>query len=71
MGYGNFKDLFRIAASDKVIWAKTINVTKDLKYDEYQKDLTAMVQIFLIKCVLDLSQGCCYSCTVRDLNYAR
>ena len=56
MGYGNFKDLFRIAASDKVIWGKTINITKDSKYDEYQKDLTAMVQIFLIKCVLDLSQ---------------
>ena len=39
--YGDFKDLARRTASDKVLRVKAYNVAKNPKYDGYQKILTS------------------------------
>ena len=43
MAYGNFKDLARRTASDKVLRDKAFNIAKNPKYDEYQKGFASMV----------------------------
>ena len=43
MAYGDFKDLARRTASDKVLIDKAINIAKNHKYDEYQRGLAFMV----------------------------
>ena len=43
MTYGDFKDLTRRTASDKILPEKAFNITKSLKYDGYQRDLDLMV----------------------------
>ena len=43
MAYGNFKDLARRTASDKVLRDKAFNIANDPKYDGYQKGLASMV----------------------------
>ena len=45
MTYGDFKDLARRTASDKVLWDKAFNITKNPKYDRYQRGLASMVLI--------------------------
>ena len=47
--YGDFKDLPRRTASDKVLKDKAINVAEILKYDGYQRGLTFMVYRFFDK----------------------
>ena len=49
MAYGDFKDLARRTASDKVLRDKAFNITKNPKYDGYQRGLATMVYKFLIK----------------------
>ena len=49
MAYGDFKDLKRRLASDKVLRDKTFNIAKNPKYDGYQRGLASMVYKFLIK----------------------
>ena len=49
MAYGDFKDLARITAADKVLRDKAFNVAKDPKYDGYQRGLTSMVYRFFDK----------------------
>ena len=39
MVYGDFKDLTRITASDKILHDKAFNIAKNPKYDEYQSQL--------------------------------
>ena len=39
MAYGDFKDLPRKTASDRVFCDKAVNIIKSLIYDEYQRDL--------------------------------
>ena len=46
MAYGNFKDLTRKTASDKVLRDKAHNVAKNLKDHEYQRGIAAMVYRF-------------------------
>ena len=41
--YGDFKDLARRTAADKVLRNKTFNIAKDPKYDGYQRGLVSMV----------------------------
>ena len=41
--YGNFKDLTRQTASDKILRDKGFNIAKSPKYDGYQKGLTSVV----------------------------
>ena len=47
-----FEDLSRKAASDLVLCDKAFNITKNPKYDGYQKYLASMVYTFLIKNLL-------------------
>ena len=43
MVYGDFKDLKRRTASDKVLRDKIFNIAKNSKYDGYQKGLASLV----------------------------
>ena len=43
MAYGDFKDLARKPASDKVLRNKAFNIAKNPKYDGYQRGLASMV----------------------------
>ena len=43
MTYGDFKDLARRTASDKVLRDEAFNVAKNPKYDGYQRRLASMV----------------------------
>ena len=49
MAYGDFKDLTRKTASDKIFRDKALNITKNPKHDGYQHRLTSMVYKFLKK----------------------
>ena len=49
MAYGDFKDLAKGTAADRVLRDKAFNIAKDLKYDGYQRVLASMVYKFLIK----------------------
>ena len=49
MAYGDFKDLTRRKASDKVSRDKAFNIAKYRKYDGYQRGLSSMVYKFLDK----------------------
>ena len=46
MVYGDFKDLARRTAADKVLRDKASNIAKDPKYDGYQRGLASMVYNF-------------------------
>ena len=49
MAYGNFKDIARRTASDKVLRDKAFNIAKNPKYDGYQRGLASMVYKFFDK----------------------
>ena len=49
MSYGDFKDLKRRAASDKVLRDKAFNIAKNPKHDGYQRGLAFMVDKFFDK----------------------
>ena len=49
MAYGDFKDLARRTASDKILRDKAFNIAKNPKYDGYQKGLALWFINFLIK----------------------
>ena len=49
MDSGDFKDLARKTASDKVLRGKVFNIAKNPKYDGYQRGLTSMVSKFFDK----------------------
>ena len=49
MAYGDFKDLKRRTASDKILRDKAFNIAKNLKYDGYQRGLASMVYKFFDK----------------------
>ena len=46
MAYGDFKDLKRRTASDKILRDKAFNIAKNPKYDGYQRNLAAVVYTF-------------------------
>ena len=46
MAYGDFKDLTRRTASDKILRDKAFNVAKNPKYDGYQKGLASIAYKF-------------------------
>ena len=52
MTYGDFKDLARRTASDKIMCDKAFNSAKDPKYDGYQTVLASMVYRFFNKKLL-------------------
>ena len=43
MAYGDFKDLAKRTAADKVLRNKAFKIARDQKYDGYQRGLTSMV----------------------------
>ena len=43
MAYGDFTDLAKTTAADKVLKNKAFNIAKDTKYDGYQRGLACMV----------------------------
>ena len=49
MAYGDFKDLKRRTASDKVLRDKAFNIFKSPKYDGYQRGLASVVYNFFDK----------------------
>ena len=49
MAYGDFKDLGRRTASDKVLRDKAFNIAKNPKYGGYQRGLASMVYKFFDK----------------------
>ena len=49
MAYGDFKDLLRRTASDKILHDKAINSVKNRKYDRYHCGLASMVYQFFDK----------------------
>ena len=49
MAYGHFKDTKRRTASDKILRDKAFNVSKNPKYDGYQRGLASMVYKFFDK----------------------
>ena len=49
MAYGDFKDLARRTASDKVLRYKAFNIAKNPKYDGYQRRLAFMAYKYFDK----------------------
>ena len=49
MALGDFKDLAKRTAPDKVLRDKAFNIAKDPKYDGYQRGLASMVYKFFDK----------------------
>ena len=49
MTYGDFKDLARRTASDKILYEEEFNIAKNSKYDRYQRGLPSMVYKFFDK----------------------
>ena len=49
MTYGNFKDLAKRTASDKVLRDEAFNIAKHARYDGYQRGLVPMVYRFFDK----------------------
>ena len=52
MAYGDFEDLNRRIAADKVLRDKAFNITKNPKYDGYQRGLASMFYKFFDKNLL-------------------
>ena len=59
MAYGDFKDLKRGTASDKILRDKAFNIAKNPKYDGYQRGLASMICKFLIKSLLCFQINLC------------
>ena len=49
MAYGDFKDLNRRTAADKILRDKSFNISKDPKCDGYQHGLVSMAYQFFDK----------------------
>ena len=49
MTYGDFKDLGKRIASDKVLKDKAFDIRKNPKYNRYQRSLASMVYKFFDK----------------------
>ena len=49
MAYGDFKDLAKRTAADKVLRDKAFRIASDQKYDGYQRGLTSSVYKFFDK----------------------
>ena len=49
MANGDFKDLKRRTASDKVLRDKAFNIAKNSRYDGYQRGIASMLNTFFDK----------------------
>ena len=57
MAYGDFKDLTRRAASDKILRDKAFDVAKNPKCDGYERGLASMVYRLFDKKSTSLAQS--------------
>ena len=57
IAYGDFKNLIRRTASDKILRDKAFSIAKNWKYDGYQRGLASMHLNFLY-CKLFLINNC-------------
>ena len=48
LAYGDFKDLTRRTASDKILCDEAFNIAENPKYDGYQRGLASMVYNFFL-----------------------
>ena len=72
MAIGDFKELTRRTASDKILRDKAFDTAKNPKYDGYQKGLASMVYKFFDKKTAGGAVTLARSdtlATVRDLSY--
>ena len=46
MAHGDFNDLTRRTASDKILCDKAFNIAKNPKYNRYQRSLASMIYNF-------------------------
>ena len=46
MAYGDFKDLTKRTASDKILRDKAFNIAKNPKYNGYQGGVASIIYIF-------------------------
>ena len=65
---GDFKDLTRSKACDKIKCDIAFNIAKNPKYDGYRHRVASMVYTFFDK---KKFWWCHYACTVRDLSYVK
>ena len=49
MTYRDFKDLAKRTAADKILRDKAFDITKNFRYDGYQRGLVSMVYTFFDK----------------------
>ena len=49
MAHGDFNDLTRRTASDKILCDKAFNIAKNPKYNRYQRSLASMIYNFFLK----------------------
>ena len=66
MTYGDFKDLAKRTAADKVLRDEAFKIGSDQKYDEYQRGLASMVYKFFDK----KSSGSGLSCNKENIQLA-
>ena len=59
MAYGDFKDLAKRTAANKVLRDKAFNIAKDPEYDGYQRGLSSMVYKFFDKKKLQVVVSLC------------
>ena len=52
MAYGDFKNITRRTASEKILHDKAFSIAKNPKCDGYQRELPSMIYTFSIKCSL-------------------
>ena len=57
MAYGDFQDLARRTASDKILTDKAFNIAQNHKYDGYQSGLASIVYKFFDKKSSDIAYG--------------
>ena len=68
MAYGNFKDLVRRTALNKVLCDKAFNIAKNPKYDGYQRGLGSIVDNFLIKSLMVVVLNLLLKMKINKLN---
>ena len=68
MAYGDFKDLTRKTASDKILHDKAFNIGKNPKYVGYQRGLTPMVYRFFDKKCNSLAEKSAFCSGIKNQN---
>ena len=68
MAYGDFQDLTRRTASDKILRDKVFNVAKIRKYDGYQRGIASLVYKYFDKKTSGGATTLASKCTIKNEN---